>query len=77
MPGSSFLFEGRIIGVDLRSRSLVLSNDSDHSVRELALGPLDATSLSLLREGADVNVQAEFDGDRYNVRSVTPVSTNP
>lgn len=77
VPGTSFLFEGRIIGVDLRSRSLVLSNNSDHTIRELTLGSLDATSLSLLREGTDVSVQAEFDGDRYNVRSVTPVSTNP
>jgi hypothetical protein len=39
-------------------------------VRELAIGSLDSASLGLLREGADVDIQAEFDGDRYNVRTV-------
>lgn len=72
-PGNSFTFEGRIIAVDLRSRILALSNDSDQSVRELAIGSLDANGLALLREGADVNIQAEFDGDRYNASTVTLV----
>lgn len=71
--GNSFTFEGRIIAVDLRSQVLSLSNDTDQSVRELAIGSLDANSLGLLREGADVNIQAEFDGERYNVRTVTLV----
>jgi hypothetical protein len=63
--------------VDLRSRVLALSNDSDQSVRELAIGSLDADSLRLLREGVDVSIQAEFDGERYNARSVSVVSRNP
>jgi hypothetical protein len=75
--GGSFPFEGRIVAIDLRSRVLALLNDSDQSVRELAIGLLDPSSLRLLREGADVNIQAEFDGDRYNVRTVTLVSRNP
>jgi hypothetical protein len=77
-PGSSFTFAGRIVAVDLRTHVLSLSNDTDQSLRELAFGSLDATSLHLLREGADVSIQAEFDGDHYNVRSVTLVSkSNP
>jgi hypothetical protein len=76
-PGNSFTFAGRIVSVDLRSRVLALSNDSDQSVRELAIGSLDDVSLRLLREGADVSIQAEFDGDRYNVRTVSVVSANP
>ncbi len=71
--GNSFTFEGRIIAVDLRSRVLSLSNDTDQSIRELAIGALDANSLGLLREGAEVSVQAEFDGDRYELRTVTLV----
>lgn len=71
--GNSFTFQGRIIAVDLRSRVLSLSNDTDQSVRELAIGSLDANSLGLLREGAEVNIQAEFDGDRYNASTVTLV----
>jgi hypothetical protein len=75
--GNDFTFAGRIVAVDLRSHVLALSNDSDQSVRELAIGSLDSTSLGLLREGADVSIQAEFDGDRYNARSVTIVARHP
>lgn len=75
--GNSFTFQGRIVAVDLRSRVLALSNDSDQSVRDLAIGSLDADNLRLLHEGANVSIQAEFDGERYNVRTVTPVSPNP
>lgn len=72
-PGNVFIFEGRIVAVDLRAGVLALSNDSDQSIRELAIGSLDASSLGLLREEADVSIQAEFDGDRYNARTVTLV----
>jgi hypothetical protein len=75
--GNSFSFAGRIVAVDLRSHVLALSNDSDQSVRELAIGSLDADSFGLLREGANVNIQAEFDGVHYNVKTVTVVSPNP
>jgi len=75
--GNSFTFEGRVIALDLRSHVLSLSNNTDQSVRELAIGTLDANSLGLLREGADVNIQAEFDGERYNVRTVAAVPSHP
>jgi hypothetical protein len=75
--GKSFTFEGRIVAVDLRSQVLSLSNDSDQSVRELAIGSLDANSRGLLREGADVNIQAEFDGERYTVRTIAAVPSHP
>lgn len=75
--GKSFTFQGRILAVDLRSRILALSNDTDQSVRELAIGSLDSTTLGLLQEGNEVIILAEFDGDRYNVRTVTPVSRQP
>jgi hypothetical protein len=75
--GNSFTFEGRIIAVDLRSHVLSLSNDTDQSVRQLDIGSLDANTLGLLREGADVNIQAEFDGERYNVSTVAAVPSHP
>ncbi|MGH9495615.1 MAG: hypothetical protein ACRD3B_11500 [Candidatus Sulfotelmatobacter sp.] len=74
--GSSFTFQGRILAVDLRARTLSLSNDTDHSLRELAFGSLDGQSLSLLKEGSNVSVQAEFDGERYNIRSVSAAPRN-
>lgn len=75
--GNSFTFQGRIVAIDLRSRVVALSNDSDQSVHELAIGSLDTNSLGLLREGANVSIQAEFDGERYNARAVTLVPRKP
>jgi hypothetical protein len=75
--GSTFSFTGRVVAVDLRTRVVALSNASDQSIRELAISTLDPTSMRLLREGADVSIQADFDGDRYNARSVTLLSQNP
>jgi hypothetical protein len=75
--GGSFTFQGQVVAIDLRARTVALSDDADQVVRELAIGSLDAASLGLLREGADVNIQAEFDGDRYNVRTVALVPRNP
>ena len=74
--GNSFTFQGRVVSVDLRTRSLAISNDTDQNVHEIAIGALDNSSLGLLREGADVTIQAEFDGDRYNARSVALVPKN-
>lgn len=74
--GNSFTFAGRIVAVDLHSSILSLSNDSDQSLREVAIGSLDAANLRLLKEGAEVSVQAEFDGNRYNARAVTLLSRN-
>jgi hypothetical protein len=75
--GNSFTFQGRIVAVDLRSRVVALSNDTDQSIHELAIGSLDSNSLRLLQEGANVSIQAEFDGERYNARTVNVPSRNP
>ncbi|HEY1679170.1 MAG TPA: DUF5666 domain-containing protein [Candidatus Sulfotelmatobacter sp.] len=75
--GASFTFQGRILAVDLRSQTLSLSNDTDQSLRELTFGALDPQSRNLLREGDSVTIEAEFDGDRYNVRSIAPAPHNP
>lgn len=70
-PGSIFAFQGKVVAVDLRTGTLTLSNDTDQSLRELAFGPLDTGNRKLLSEGSDVSIQAEFDGRRYFVRSIT------
>jgi hypothetical protein len=75
--GNSFTFAGHVVAVDLHSRVVTVSNDTDKSLRELATGSLDNASIQLLTEGADVSIQAEFDGNRYNARAVTLLSRNP
>jgi hypothetical protein len=76
-PGNSFTFQGRVIAVDLRARVLSIFNNTDQDIHDLAIGSLDVGSIGLLREGAEVNIQAEFDGGRYNARSVALVPHNP
>lgn len=75
--GNSFTFQGRIVAVDLRSRVVAVSNDTDQTVHELSIASLDNGTLGLLREGTDVSIQAEFDGERYNARTVSVLSRNP
>ena len=74
--GNSFTFQGRIVAVDLRSRVVAVSNDTDQTVHELSIASLDNNTLGLLREGTDVSIQAEFDGERYNARTVSVLSGN-
>jgi hypothetical protein len=76
-PGHSFTFQGKVIAVDLRARVLSLSNDTDDSIRELAINSLNSDSLGLLKENANVRIVAEFDGERYKVRSLSLVTPNP
>jgi len=73
-PGSSFTFEGQVIALDLRLHTVSLSSNTDHTLRELVFAALDTNSLNLLREGNDVVIQAEFDGQQYNIRSVTSLA---
>lgn len=75
--GNSFTFQGRIVAVDLRSRVVAVSNDTDQAVHEVSIASLDNNTLGLLREGTDVSIQAEFDGERYNARTVSILSRNP
>jgi hypothetical protein len=75
--GNTFSFAGKVLAVDLRARTVALANASDQSLHELAINSLDPASLRLLREGAEVSIQADFDGDRYNARSVTLVPQTP
>jgi hypothetical protein len=75
--GSTFTFSGKVVSVDLRARTVAITNTSDQSIRELATNALDPTSLRLLREGSNVSIEAEFDGERYNARTVTAVANDP
>ena len=70
--GSTFTFRGRILAVDLRSKTVSLSNEADDSLRSLSFRSLDSSSLNLLREGTRVTIDAEFDGEHYNIRAVSP-----
>lgn len=74
-PGSTFTFAGRILVVDLRDGHLTLAENASENTFEVALDSLPQEAKLRLKQGADVIVQARFDGRRYQAQSVEPVST--
>jgi hypothetical protein len=75
-PGSTFTFAGRIVVVDLRDGHLTLAERASENTFEVALDSLSQDAKLRLRQGADVIVQARFDGRRYQAQNIEPVS-NP
>ncbi|MFY9559336.1 MAG: hypothetical protein WAQ52_03810 [Terriglobales bacterium] len=70
-PGAAYVFAGRIEHLDLRRGLLVLVDPRDNKSYEVYF---DAPARRLapdLRQGADVTVQASFDGTRYQSRDIT------
>ena len=75
-PGSTFTFAGRIVVVDLRDGHLTLAERTSENTFEVGLDSLPQDAKLRLRQGADVIVQARFDGRRYQAQNIEPVS-NP
>lgn len=75
-PGRSYTFNGVLTAVDLRSRTASISGPGDAGTYEVALDRLDHDSARNLREGDAVRVDAQFDGKRYNARSVEVLSNS-
>jgi hypothetical protein len=74
-PGSTFRFAGTIVVVDLRDGHLTLAESASNNTFEVALDSLPQDAKLRLRQGADVIVQARFDGHRYQAQSVEPMSS--
>jgi hypothetical protein len=79
VPGSSFIFAGPVTHLDLSNHLLVVSNKTDGKSYDIDYDPARAGALKDVREGADVTVNAEFDGKRYVAQNVslTPESKQP
>jgi hypothetical protein len=69
-PGGEFRFSGRILSLDLRNGYMTLVEPDSQNTFEVALDFVPASARGQLREGADVVVQARFDGSKYQARSV-------
>jgi len=69
-PGSTFSFSGRVTFLDLRRGMLVIVDPRDNRSYEVYLDPNDRNLSQKLQEGADVMVEARFDGTHYEARSV-------
>jgi hypothetical protein len=65
MPGTSFVFAGRITYLDLHLGTFAVDNRSDQKLYELHFDPASTPVTDQLVVGADVTVRAVFDGTQY------------
>jgi Domain of unknown function (DUF5666) len=68
-PGSNFLFNGTVSFLDMHSGLLVVVDPRDQKQYEISFDSRLPGSSSL-REGADVTVNAGFDGTRYSAKTI-------
>ena len=68
-PGARFVFAGKVTHIDMRTGTLALLNAADQRSHEVAF---DAGNPAYRRvqTGAEVTVEAEFDGARYRAQSL-------
>jgi hypothetical protein len=70
LPGAAFIFSGRIEHLDLRRGLLVVVDPRDNKSYEVYFDPTSRLLARNFRQGADVTVQATFDGQRYQSREI-------
>jgi hypothetical protein len=69
-PGANFVFTGRIEHLDLHRGLLVLIDPRASKSYEVYIDPTDRSITRDLKQGADVTVQASFDGTHYRSRDI-------
>jgi hypothetical protein len=69
-PGQSFTFTGKVTFVDLRSRRIAITNQSDNETYDLGIDSVLRSQLRGLREGSQATVTAVFDGKHYEARRI-------
>lgn len=68
-PGSTFSFFGRVTHLDLRTGVIGIENKADGKLYEVRFNPAD-TIAHELKIGAEVVINASFDGAKYAAKSV-------
>ncbi len=77
VPGSSYVFVGRITNVDVRRGLLAIENESDQRNYELRYNAAQVPEHDRLRVGAKVTAHANFDGNGYLVDSISILELAP
>ena len=75
VPGSSFAFSGPVTYLNLASHLLAVANKSDGRTYDIAFAPNTSGISRDLQEGADVTVNAAFDGKHYVAQNITVNTT--
>ncbi len=71
VPGTAFVFDGVVTYLDLHLGTLALTNRTDNKSYELHFSPGARDVADNVTVGADVTINAVFDGAQYKVNSLT------
>jgi hypothetical protein len=77
VPGTSYVFVGRITNVDVKRGMLAIENESDQKNYELRYDAARIPDHDRLRVGAKVRTQANFDGKIYLVEAISIIELAP
>jgi hypothetical protein len=69
-PGSTFVFVGRLIHLDLHLGLMVVIDPRDQKTYEISFDPSVTAVVDNLREGATVEAVTRFDGARYMASAI-------
>lgn len=70
-PGSTFFFSGQVTFLDLHRGLVVIVDPRDNKSYEVYVDANDRELARKIQEGADVMVEARFNGTHYEARNVT------
>jgi hypothetical protein len=70
-PGTTFSFSGRVSFLDLNRGLVVIVDPRDNRSYEVYVDAANRDLASKIQEGADIMVEARFNGSHYEARSVT------
>jgi hypothetical protein len=76
-PGESYVFEGVVTNVDMRSGTLALENRSDDQTYELHFSNAALDDRDKLKVGSEVTAHAIFDGKQYNAKDLQLQAASP
>ena len=70
-PGAMFSFSGRVSFLDLHRGLVVIVDPRDNRNYEVYVDANDRELASKIQEGADIMIEARFNGTHYEARSIT------
>jgi len=72
VPGSSFVFSGSLIALDLHRGMMTLLDPRDNTTYQIEFDPATIPSIQNIHAGQNVRIRAEYDGTRYLAQDLTP-----
>ena len=70
VPGSTFIFSGKLTLLDLHNGRLVVVDPRDNQSYPIGFGPSLLTEVRALHEGSTVKVTTSFDGTHYQASQI-------